>query len=164
MKCYWRDPEATDAVVTKDGWLRTGDVGYLDDEGFLYIKDRLKDIIIRGGENVDSVTVENALYADPRVLEVAAVGVPDERLGELVVALVSVRPDYQDQVTEAMLLAQARKRLPKFAVPVMILILNATFERTPSGKIIKGELRRIARKQWELRRLAVPGNARLGNL
>lgn len=90
----------------------------------------VKDIIIRGGENVvgerfsfyffcrldclflfqDSVTVENALYADPRVLEVAAVGVPDERLGELVVALVSVRPDYQEQVTEAMLLTQARKR------------------------------------------------------
>jgi len=114
----------------------------------------------------DSVTVENALYADPRVLEVAAVGVPDERLGELVVALVSVRPDYQGQLTEAMLLTQARKRLPKFAVPVMILILNATFERTPSGKIIKGELRRIAKKQWELRRLTVPGNAsaRLGNL
>jgi len=168
MKCYWRDPEATNAVITKDGWLRTGDVGYLDDEGFLYIKDRLKDIIIRGGENVDSVTVENALYADPRVLEVAAVGVPDERLGELVVALVSVRPDYTGQVTEAMLLTQARNRLPRFAVPVMILILNATFERTPSGKIIKGELRKIARRQWELRGQAGASNnarrERLGNL
>jgi acyl-CoA synthetase (AMP-forming)/AMP-acid ligase II len=164
MKCYWREPQATDAAITKDGWLRTGDLGYLDDEGFLYIKDRLKDIIIRGGENVDSVTVENAFYADPRVLEVAAVGVPDERLGELVVALVSVRPDYQGQVTEAMLLTQARRRLPKFAVPAMVLILNATFERTPSGKIIIDELRKIARKHWELRRPPGPGDARLGNL
>lgn len=71
--------------------------------------------------------MENALYADPRILEAAAVGVPDERLGELVTAVVSVRPSYEGQVTEATLLAQAKSRLPKFAVPVMILILNRTF-------------------------------------
>ncbi|KDR75885.1 hypothetical protein GALMADRAFT_1331600 [Galerina marginata CBS 339.88] len=162
MKGYWREPEATNAVITKDGWLRTGDVGYLDDEGFLYIKDRrefVKDIIIRGGENVDSVTVENALYADPRVLEAAAVGVPDERLGELVAAIVSIRPTYEGQVTEATLIAHAKSRLPKFAVPVMVVILNSTFERTPSGKIIKGELRKIAKSHWELRRRGGIGKA-----
>ncbi|KAF8973261.1 long-chain-fatty-acid-CoA ligase [Flammula alnicola] len=152
MKCYWGDPKATDDTITKDGWLKTGDLGYLDDEGFLYVKDRIKDIIIRGGENIDSVTVENALYADPRVLEAAAVGVPDERLGELVAAIVSVRPAYDGQVTESMLIEQARSRLPKFAVPVMIIILNRTFEHTPSGKIMKGDLRKIARSQWEMRR------------
>ncbi|KAG5636318.1 hypothetical protein H0H81_008432 [Sphagnurus paluster] len=86
MQCYWRDQEATSKSITNDGWLRTGDLGFLDNEGFLYIKDRIKDIIIRGGENIDSVSVENALYRDPRVLEAAAVGVPDERLGELVAA------------------------------------------------------------------------------
>jgi len=152
MKGYWRDPESTEKVITADGWLRTGDLGSLDEEGFLYIKDRLKDIIIRGGENVDSVSVENALYADPRILEAAAVGVPDERLGELVAAVVSVKPPFQGRVTEAALIALARKSLPKFAVPVMIVILNEQFELTPSGKIIKGTLRKIARQHWEDRR------------
>ncbi|PPQ67300.1 hypothetical protein CVT25_005884 [Psilocybe cyanescens] len=159
MKCYWRDPEATSALITQDGWLKTGDVGYLDEEGFLYIKDRIKDIIIRGGENVDSVTVENALYDDPRILEAAAVGVPDERLGELVAAIVSIRPDFKGQVTEDTLIAHAKSRLPKFAVPVMIIILNTAFERTPSGKILKGELRKIARSHWELRRRGGNGKA-----
>ncbi|KAF9566756.1 long-chain-fatty-acid-CoA ligase [Agrocybe pediades] len=164
MKGYWRDPDATDAVITKDGWLKTGDVGYLDDEGFLYIKDRLKDIIIRGGENIDSVTVENALYADPRVLEAAAVGVPDERLGELVTAVVSVRPEFQGQVTEDALIAHAKSLLPKFAVPVMVVLLDAAFERTPSGKIVKGELRKIAKAQWKLRRQGGNGREPLANL
>ncbi|KAH9485387.1 Long-chain-fatty-acid--CoA ligase FadD13 [Psilocybe cubensis] len=157
MKCYWRDPEATNALITQDGWLKTGDVGYLDEEGFLYIKDR--NIIIRGGENVDSVTVENALYDDPRILEAAAVGVPDERLGELVAAIVSIRPEFQGQITEDTLIAHAKTRLPKFAVPVMIIILDTTFERTPSGKILKGELRKIARSHWELRRRGGNGKA-----
>ncbi|KAF8161102.1 hypothetical protein B0H34DRAFT_654088 [Crassisporium funariophilum] len=170
MQGYWRDPEATNAVITKDGWLKTGDIGYLDEDAFLHIKDRrqcfVKDIIIRGGENVDSVTVENALYADPRVLEAAAVGIPDERLGELVAAIVSVRPAYEGQLTEEMLLAQARNRLPRFAVPVMVVILSTTFERTPSGKIIKGELRKIAKSHWELRRQGGNGTGRepLANL
>ncbi|KAF8070124.1 hypothetical protein FPV67DRAFT_1003106 [Lyophyllum atratum] len=151
MKGYWRDPEATAKVITSDGWLKSGDLGYLDEEGHLYIKDRLKDIIIRGGENIDSVSVENAIYQDPRILEAAAVGVPDERLGELVAAVVSVRPAFQGSVTEAALIALARKHLPRFAVPVMIVVLDEPLEHTPSGKIIKGELRQIARRQWEAR-------------
>ncbi|KAF9475541.1 acetyl-CoA synthetase-like protein [Pholiota conissans] len=159
MKCYWGDPKATEEIITKDGWLRTGDLGYVDEEGFLYIKDRLKDVIIRGGENIDSVTVENALYADPRILEAAAVGVPDERLGELVAVIVSVRSEYEGQVTESTLIEQARNRLPKFAVPVMIIILNRTFERTPSGKIMKADLRKIAKKQWEMRSQGGNGKA-----
>lgn len=151
MKCYWREPEPTARVITKDGWLKTGDLGFLDDEGFLYIKDRIKDIIIRGGENIDSVSVENALYRDPRILEAAAVGVPDERLGELVAAVVSVKPTFQGSVTEAALIALARKHLPRFAVPVMIVVLDQPLEHTPSGKIVKGELRLLARRHWETR-------------
>ncbi|KAJ3575121.1 hypothetical protein NP233_g1302 [Leucocoprinus birnbaumii] len=164
MKGYWNDPEATERMITKDGWLRSGDLGYLDEEGFLYIKDRLKDIIIRGGENVDSVTVENALYNDPRVQEAAAVGVPDERLGELVAAVVSIKPAYQGYVTEAALMATARQSLPRFAVPVMIVLLHEPFAHTPSGKIIKGELRKLARRHWEDRRRAGTGREPLANL
>ncbi|RDB16970.1 2-succinylbenzoate--CoA ligase [Hypsizygus marmoreus] len=164
MKGYWRDPEATAKVITRDGWLKSGDLGFLDEEGFLYIKDRLKDIIIRGGENVDSVSVENALYEDSRVLEAAAVGVPDERLGELVAAVVSVKPAFQGAVTEAALIALARKRLPRFAVPVMIVVLDEPFEHTPSGKIMKGQLRAIARRYWEARRRDGTARQPLANL
>ncbi|KAF7433422.1 hypothetical protein PC9H_005374 [Pleurotus ostreatus] len=148
MRGYWRDPEATKKIITKDGWLRTGDLGYLDEEGFLYIKDRIKDIIIRGGENIGSVSVENALYADPGVAEAAAIGVPDKRLGELVAAVVSVKPSYIGQVTEESLIQTARKKLPRFAVPVMIIVQEHPFEHTPSGKIRKDELRKLAREEW----------------
>lgn len=151
MKEYWCDPVATDKAVTKDGWFRTGDLGMLDKEGFLYIWDRIKDIIIRGGENVDSVSVENALYAAEGVLEVGAVGIPHKRLGEIVAAVVSLKPEFRDRVTEASLISIAASRLPKFAIPVMILIQNTPFERTPSGKILKTELRRMAREEWERR-------------
>ncbi|KAL0575915.1 hypothetical protein V5O48_006061 [Marasmius crinis-equi] len=151
MKGYWNDPVATAKTVTKDGWLKTGDIGYLDAEGFLYVKDRLKDIIIRGGENVDSVMVENALYRDPRIFEAAAVGVPDHRLGELVVALVTLKPSYRGkgEVTEAQLLELAQKQ---FAVPVMILVREGDFDHTPSEKIIKAVLRKIAAEEWEKRK------------
>jgi acyl-CoA synthetase (AMP-forming)/AMP-acid ligase II len=114
--------------------------------------------------------VENALYADDRVLEVAAVGVPDARLGELVAAVVSIKPPYHGKVNEAQLLKHAQDALPKFAVPVIVIIQNEPFgvssysrrcgahlilpskERTPSGKILKAELRELAKKHWELRK------------
>ncbi|KAJ7770225.1 hypothetical protein DFH07DRAFT_270077 [Mycena maculata] len=152
MKEYWRDPGATAKVLTTDGWLKTGDLGLLDDDGFLYIKDRLKDVIIRGGENIDSVTVENALYSDSRVMEAAAVAVPDERLGELVAAVIFVNPQFRGQVTEENLIALAKTKLPKFAVPVMIKFEDKPFELTPSRKIMKTELRKIARRAWEERK------------
>ncbi|RDB22581.1 2-succinylbenzoate--CoA ligase [Hypsizygus marmoreus] len=151
MKCYWRDPAATEQALTKDGWFKSGDLGYLDKEGFLYIKDRIKDIILRGGENVDSVSVENALYADERVMEAAAVGVPHPRLGELVTAVVSVKPAFSGQVTEASLISMVSKSLPKFAIPVMIIVQDEPLERTQSGKILKGGLRKLARDAWEKR-------------
>ncbi|KAF9268898.1 acetyl-CoA synthetase-like protein [Marasmius fiardii PR-910] len=151
MKGYWRDPEATDKVLTSDGWLKTGDIGMLDEEGFLYVKDRIKDIIIRGGENIASIAVENALYTDTRVMEAAAVGVPDSRLGELVAAVVSVKPPFRGTVNENSLIEAARRHLPRFAVPVMVVISDEPFELTPSGKIMKEPLRKIARRYWEER-------------
>ncbi|KAK7049532.1 hypothetical protein VNI00_005563 [Paramarasmius palmivorus] len=166
MQGYWRDPEATKKAITQDGWFRTGDLGYLDEEGFLYIKDRLKDIIIRGGENIvgqsltlpksshltclqDSVSVENALYEEPGVQEAAAVGVPHEKLGEVVAAVVSVRPNAASRITEESLINLARKRLPRFAVPVIVVVLQQELEHTPSGKVKKGPLRELARTEWE---------------
>ncbi|KAJ3742721.1 hypothetical protein DFH05DRAFT_1527316 [Lentinula detonsa] len=175
MKCYWGDPVATSKALTKDGWLKTGDMGYMDNEGFLYIKDRLKDIIIRGayfsdgnvhtttqsptpgGENIDSISVENALYIDEGVIEAAAVPVPDARLGELVTAFVTVKPSHKTRVNETVLVDVARKHLPKFAVPVMILI-KEDFTHTPSGKIIKGELRKIAAEEWAKRQNSKTGS------
>ncbi|KAJ3803041.1 hypothetical protein GGU11DRAFT_671694 [Lentinula aff. detonsa] len=160
MKEYYRDPEATGRIVTPDGWLKTGDIGTMDEEGFLFIKDRIKDIIIRGGENIPSLLVENALYEDTRVREAAAVGVPDRRLGELVAAVVSLKTQYIGKVTESSLIEGVRKSLPPFAVPVMVLIQENPFELTPSGKIIKGQLRKLARDHWELRQKTIPKTAR----
>ncbi|KAL1717443.1 hypothetical protein EV715DRAFT_292324 [Schizophyllum commune] len=156
MQEYYNDPQATARVLTRDGWLRTGDIGYLDSEGFLYIKDRIKDIIIRGGENVDSVAVENALYNDPRVLQAACVGVPDARLGELVTAVVHVRAG--QGVTDAALLARCRTSLPRFAVPVMIVVQYSPLEMTPSGKIVKHGLRQFMREKWEREQESISAN------
>jgi acyl-CoA synthetase (AMP-forming)/AMP-acid ligase II len=111
----------------------------------------VKDVIICGGENIDSVTVENALYADARVSAAAVVGVPDRRLGELVAAVVVTRPAFHGQVTEVELILAARKRLPKFAVPVMVVVRSEPLAYTPSGKILKTEVRKIARAEWEAR-------------
>ncbi|KAL1748754.1 hypothetical protein HDZ31DRAFT_28730 [Schizophyllum fasciatum] len=157
MQEYYDNPEATARVLTRDGWLRTGDIGYLDKEGFLYIKDRIKDIIIRGGENVDSVAVENALYKDPRVLQAACVGVPDERLGELVTAIVYVQPG--QGVTGAALLARCRNSLPRFAVPVTIVVQHFPLEMTPSGKIVKHPLRNFMKERWAKEREGIMANA-----
>ncbi|KAI5824342.1 acetyl-CoA synthetase-like protein [Schizophyllum commune Tattone D] len=156
MQEYYGDSEATARVLTRDGWLRTGDIGYLDNEGFLYIKDRIKDIIIRGGENVDSVAVENALYNDPRVLQAACVGVPDARLGELVTAVVHVRAG--QGVTDAALLARCRTSLPRFAVPVMIVVQYSPLEMTPSGKIVKHGLRKFMQEKWKRERESIATN------
>ncbi|KAG8952437.1 hypothetical protein FRC04_004497 [Tulasnella sp. 424] len=148
FKCYWKDPEATAKAVTKDGWFRSGDLGYLDEEGFLYIKDRLKDVIIRGGENIDSTTVENAFYADERVHDCAAVGVPDRKLGELVALAVVLKDAFKANVNEAQLLEGAKERLPQFSLPVIILELEE-IPRNATGKTDKRSLRKIMKKEWE---------------
>ena len=81
MKGYWNDPEATRAAIDSEGWFHTGDIGYLDDDGFLYIADRLKDMVITGGENVYPAEVESALYDHPAIAEIAVIGLPDEQVG-----------------------------------------------------------------------------------
>ncbi|KAA1474779.1 acetyl-CoA synthetase-like protein [Dentipellis sp. KUC8613] len=151
MKGYYDEPAATAETVTKDGWLRTGDVGCVDKGGFLYVRDRIKDLIIRGGENIDCVSVENALSADSRLLEVAAVGVPDRRLGELVAVVATIKPKYQGHIEEHEVIEVARKNLPKFAVPVMVIFRRRPLPRNPAGKILKSELRPLARTEWEKR-------------
>jgi fatty-acyl-CoA synthase len=136
---YWKDPEKTQASRFGD-WFRSGDVGYLDEEGFLYLTDRLKDMIISGGENIASSEVERVIYELPQVREAAVIGVPDERWGERPVAVVVLSPgaalDYE------ILAAHCRNKLAAFKVPKE-LILREQLPRTPSGKILK----RLLRKQ-----------------
>jgi acyl-CoA synthetase (AMP-forming)/AMP-acid ligase II len=138
MHGYWDDPEATAAVVDQDGWLHTGDVGRLDDRGYLTITGRSKDIFIVGGFNVSPVEVENLLLADDRLAEVAVVGVPDDRLGEVAAAFVVPRrgvPLTADDVVSRARAAMANYKVPRYVVIVDSLPVNA------SGKVLKGELR-----------------------
>ncbi|SJL14612.1 uncharacterized protein ARMOST_18075 [Armillaria ostoyae] len=142
---------ATDKVLTNDGCLMTGDLGRMDEYGYVYVHDRIEDIIVCGGNNVNSIFVENALYTEPGVLEVAVVGVPDQYLGEVPVALASLRPGYDGLIDEEGLMATAEKQLPKYAVPVMIILYDSGFDHTSSGKIIKAPLRAIAQEEWAKR-------------
>ncbi|KAH8113106.1 long-chain-fatty-acid-CoA ligase [Phellopilus nigrolimitatus] len=148
MKGYWGDKAATDKAITPDGWFKTGDLAIIDEEGFVYIKDRIKDIIIR--------EVENALYADERILDAAAVSLPDKRLGELVAAVVTTKPHFCGQVKEEEVIAIAKKSLPLHAVPVMVLVQDELIERNAAGKIVKDVLRKRVRKEW-IRRLRNAG-------
>ncbi|KAL5480310.1 hypothetical protein ACEPAI_1580 [Sanghuangporus weigelae] len=159
MRGYWGDKEATRKAITRDGWFKSGDSAYIDEEGFVYIKDRIKDIIIRGGENIHSTEVENALYADERILDAAAVSVPDPRLGELVAAVVATKPHYKGQVAEEEVIDNARKLLPAHAVPVLVLVQDELIERNANGKIVKTDLRKRVRREWA-RRLKLNNKSR----
>jgi acyl-CoA synthetase (AMP-forming)/AMP-acid ligase II len=140
FKGYWRDPDAT-ATAFRGGWFHTGDVGYLDDEGFLYIVDRKKDMIISGGENIASPEVERVLYEHPGVLEAAVVGRPDPRWGEVPVAFVVRRPGAA--VAEEELRAFCLARLARYKVPRALEFIEA-LPRNPSGKVLKRVLRERA--------------------
>jgi acyl-CoA synthetase (AMP-forming)/AMP-acid ligase II len=137
MKGYWRLPEAT-AASLRDGWLYTGDAGYFDEDGYLYIHDRVKDMIISGGENVYPAEVESALFGHPGVADVAAIGVPDERWGESVKAAVVRTPGVE--VGEAELIAYARERIAHYKAPKSVDFVDA-LPRNPTGKILKRVLR-----------------------
>jgi acyl-CoA synthetase (AMP-forming)/AMP-acid ligase II len=143
MKGYLNKPEATADTITADGWLRTGDVGHLDDDGFLFISDRVKDMIITGGENVYSPEVERVLAEHPDVLEVAVIGVPDERWGESVKAVVTAKPDHT--VDPEAVIAYARERLAHFKAPRTVDVV-AELPRNGAGKILKTALRK---PYWE---------------
>jgi acyl-CoA synthetase (AMP-forming)/AMP-acid ligase II len=137
FKGYWRDAAAT-AAAFAGGWFHTGDIGVRDDDGYLFIVDRLKDMIVSGGENIASSEIERVLYEHDAVLEVAVVGHPDDRWGEVPVAFVVLR---QDAATTAeVLLDHCRGQLARFKVPKAITFLDA-LPRNPSGKVLKRELR-----------------------
>jgi acyl-CoA synthetase (AMP-forming)/AMP-acid ligase II len=138
MRGYWNNPEATSATIDAEGWLRTGDAGYLDEDGYLYIHDRVKDMIISGGENVYPAEVENALYSHPKVADVAVIGVPDAKWGEAVKACVVVKKG--DTLSEAELIAHARTLIAGYKCPKSVDFIEA-LPRNPSGKILRRELR-----------------------
>ena len=133
IKGYWRNPEATAAAFTDDGYIRTGDIGYLDEEGYLFIVDRKKDIIIRGGENISAAEVEAACYACPDVTEAAVFGVPDERLGEVPVAIIHAKDE--SGLDEDGLRAFLEPRLAAFKIPARMVFSAEPLPRLGTGKI-----------------------------
>lgn len=138
MAGYWRLPEATAATVADDGWLRTGDAGYLDEDGYLFIHDRVKDMIISGAENIYPAEVESAVYGHPAVAEVAVIGIPDEKWGEAVKAIVVPKPGTQPDAED--IIAFARTRIAGFKAPKSVDFIEA-LPRNASGKILRRELR-----------------------
>ena len=141
MQGYYKKPDETAKTIDRDGWLHTGDLGYLDDDGFLYLVDRQKDMIIRGGENIYSTEVEDVLYMHPGVGLAAVVGAPNELFGEEVVAFLQpaegVSQSADDEIT-----AHCRRHLASFKVPVKLVWLDE-FPLTATGKIQKHELKRL---------------------
>ncbi|MCD2315555.1 fatty acid--CoA ligase [Sphingomonas sp. IC-11] len=135
---YWNKPEETSKALIGDGWLRTGDAGILDEEGYLYIQDRIKDMIITGAENVYPAEVESAIYGHPAVADVAVIGVPDRKWGEAVKAMVVLKPD--TPCDEAMIISYARERIAGFKCPKSVEFIEA-LPRNPSGKILRRTLR-----------------------
>ena len=140
VKGYWNKPEAT-AQTFVDGWLKTGDLAKLDEEGFCYIVDRKKDMLIRGGENIYSIEVEEVLYSHPAVMDAALVAVPHRTLGEEPGAVVTLKPGAH--ATEAELREFVAARLAAFKVPVKVAFWPEPLPRNPNGKILKGELKRL---------------------
>jgi long-chain acyl-CoA synthetase len=137
MKGYLGRPEAT-AETLRDGWLHTGDLGYMDEDGFYFIVDRAKDLVIRGGYNVYPREIEEVLYAHPAILEAAVIGKPDERLGEEVVAVVALRPGHD--VSAQDIIVYTRERLAAYKYPREIRFM-AELPKGPTGKILKSALR-----------------------
>jgi len=140
VKGYWNKPEAT-AQTFIDGWVKTGDLARLDEEGFCFIIDRAKDMLIRGGENIYCIEVENVLYDHPAVMDAALVGIPHKTLGEEPGAVVTLKPGAE--ATEKELRAFVAERLAAFKVPVKILFWRETLPRNPQGKILKNELKKL---------------------
>jgi len=140
VKGYWNNPEAT-ARTFVAGWLRTGDIARLDEEGFCYIVDRAKDMLIRGGENIYCIEFENVLYDHPAVMDAALVGLPHKTLGEEPGAVLQLKPGAS--ATEDEIKAWVATRLAAFKVPVKVVFLQDTLPRNPAGKILKPELRHL---------------------
>ena len=137
MKGYWKAPAANNEAIV-DGWFHTGDAGYFDEEGYLFIHDRIKEMIVSGGENVYPAEVENALADNPDILDAAVIGVPDEKWGEAVKAVVVLKPGVQPD--EAAIILHARQRIAGFKLPKSVDFVDS-IPRNPSGKILRRNLR-----------------------
>jgi long-chain acyl-CoA synthetase len=138
MLGYWHKPEETARTLTDDGWLKTGDAGYIDPDGFLFLHDRIKDMVVSGGENIYPAEVENAIMSHPGVADVAVIGVPDEKWGETVKAIVVRAPGTAATAEE--LIDHCRERVARFKCPTSVDFIDA-LPRNPSGKVLKRELR-----------------------
>jgi len=138
MKGYWHLPEATEEAIRPGGWFRSGDAGYFDDDGYLYLYDRVKDMIVSGGENVYPAEVENVLMSHPGVADVAVIGVPSEKWGETPKAMVVRAPG--TEATESELIAYCKENLAGFKCPTSVDWVEA-LPRNPSGKVLKKDLR-----------------------
>ena len=143
MRCYLNNPQAT-AEVLQDGWFRTGDLARIDEEGFIYIVDRKKDIIIRGGENIGCLEVDGALHQHPDVLEACVFSMPDARLGEVVGA--GVWPASGKALEEAAIKEFLKDRIAHYKIPERVWMLDAPLPRTPTAKIDRRALRAICLK------------------
>ena len=139
---YWKLPEET-AKTIRNGWVHSGDAGYMDEDGYVYIHDRIKDMIVSGGENIYPAEVENAIYGHPAVADVAVIGVPDDKWGEAVKAVVVMVPEQQCTAEE--LIAYAKERIAAYKAPKSVDFVDA-LPRNPSGKILKKDLRA---KYWK---------------
>ena len=137
---YWNKPDAT-AKTFQDGWLKTGDLARIDAEGFCYIVDRIKDVIIRGGENIYSVEVEDVLYTHPAIMDAALVAIAHRTLGEEPGAVVTLKPG--ETADEPELQAYVRARLAGFKTPVRILFRHEPLPRNANGKVLKPDLKRL---------------------
>jgi long-chain acyl-CoA synthetase len=139
MKGYWNLPEET-AKIIKDGWLYTGDIGYMDKDGYFYITDRKKDIIIRGGENLSPREVEEVLYQHPKVAEAGVIGIPDEVYGEEIKAFIALKAG--QQASEDEIIAFCKEHLPTFKTPKTIQFME-TLPKNLLGKVLRAELRKL---------------------
>ena len=138
MKCYYKNPEASAEVLTSDGWLLTGDMAKMDEDGFIYLVDRKKDVIISGGENLYPVQIEDYLRAFDKIKDVAVIGLPDKRLGEIAAAIIEIKPDMTCSEEEILDFCE---ELPRYKRPKKIIF--AQVPRNPTGKIEKPKLREI---------------------
>jgi len=148
FRCYLKNQDATNEVLDSEGWFRSGDVGCLDDEGFLYIKDRIKDIVIRGGENIACLEIEAAIYEHPSVREASVFGIPDERLGEKLAVRISLNPE--KTLSQEELSSFLEKKIAKFKIPELAWFQDEELPKVAAGKIAKKDMREEAIKELGL--------------